>query len=149
MKRKAIIFDIDGTLADNSHRTPWVKSKPKNWGAYNATMSEDKLIKPVATLYSILRDNYEYKLIICTGREDVYKDVTDYWLTTNEVFYDELYMRKEKDYRDDTIVKEEMLKEIQKNYEVAFVFDDRPSVCRMWRDNGLFVFNCQQGEHEF
>jgi hypothetical protein len=29
------------------------------------------------------------------------------------------------------------------------VFDDRPKVVRMWRETGLFVFNCAQHDKEF
>lgn len=34
-----IIFDIDGTLADCSHRLHWIQSKPKNWNAFFAGMA--------------------------------------------------------------------------------------------------------------
>lgn len=33
--------------------------------------------------------------------------------------------------------------------EIECVFDDRPKVIRMWRDHGIFVFNCCQHDEEF
>ena len=29
-----VICDIDGTVADCSHRLHWIQSKPKNWKAF-------------------------------------------------------------------------------------------------------------------
>lgn len=143
MKKKCFIFDIDGTLADNGHRQMWVKNKPKNWVAYNKTMSEDTIIKPVAEILELI-EAAGYIVYICSGREEIYRDITQKWLYKNSINYDGLYMRKEKDYRDDTIVKEEMLHEIQQFYDVVAVFDDRHKVVDMWRKNGCFVFDCNQ-----
>jgi hypothetical protein len=33
---KAVIIDIDGTLADTTHRLHHIKSKPPNWDAFFA-----------------------------------------------------------------------------------------------------------------
>ena len=55
-------------------------------------------------------------------------------------------MRKEKDYRADTIVKGEMFDQmLADGYEPTMVFDDRPSVIRMWRTIGLTVVDVGQG----
>lgn len=144
MKKKCFIFDIDGTLADNGHRQMWVKNKPKNWVAYNKTMSEDTLIEPVQVVLDLLACGEDIHIIICSGREEIYKNITNTWLAENGIRPDKLMMRKEKDYRDDTIVKEEMLHEIQQFYDVVAVFDDRHKVVDMWRKNGCFVFDCNQ-----
>jgi hypothetical protein len=58
-----------------------------------------------------------------------------------------LLMRGEGDYRSDVIVKREMLHYIQaQGYEVRLVVDDRPSVCDMWRAEGLTVLQHDSGE---
>lgn len=146
-KRKAYIFDIDGTIADNGQRQQWVKQKPKNWNAYNKGMAQDK---PINSTIQVLKTlNMFDDIVICSGREEVYRSVTEQWLKEQEIFYDELYMRKAGDYRDDCIVKKEMLDLILPIYDVVAVFDDRPKVCRMWVENGIFVFRCQQIEEEF
>ena len=56
-------------------------------------------------------------------------------------------MRKEKDYREDTIVKREMYDQMLKDgYKPELVFDDRPSVLRMWREiEGLKVVDVGHG----
>jgi uncharacterized HAD superfamily protein len=146
-KRSAVICDIDGTLADNSHRKHWVDTKPKNWNAYNKTMNLDKPIDQV--IHAITCISLSTPIIICTGREEIYRDVTEAWLEDRDIRYNALYMRKAKDYRDDAIVKSEMLDEILKTRDVIAVFDDRTKVVDMWRSRGLFVFDCNQTREIF
>lgn len=147
MKKTCYIFDIDGTLADNSHRSHWVKSKPKNWPAYNKGMANDK---PIPAVIGVLEKLSGYTdIIICSGREDVYQDTTREWLLRYIEDYHKLYMRKAKDYRDDCDVKRDMLREIEKDYEVLAVFDDRHKVVKMWREEGLYVFDCNQTREIF
>lgn len=57
-------------------------------------------------------------------------------------------MRKEKDYRGDEIIKEELFKEnIENNYYCVAVFDDRNRVIKKWREMGLLA--CQVYEGDF
>lgn len=43
----------------------------------------------------------------------------------------------------DSTTKQEILKHIKEKYEISFAFDDRKSVVDMWRENGVFCFQCQ------
>lgn len=147
-KLRAIIFDIDGTLADNAHRQQWVREKPKNWNAYNKTMHLDKPINPVIDTLNILFDA-GLTIILCSGRQDDKREVTEAWLNEHGVEHNILYMRKTNDHRDDCIVKKEMLDEIIKEYEVIAVFDDRAKVVDMWRENGVYCFDCNQERSAF
>jgi len=52
-------------------------------------------------------------------------------------------MRKDGDQRKDNVIKQEILKHIKEKYEISFAFDDRKSVVDMWRENGVFCFQCQ------
>jgi hypothetical protein len=60
-------------------------------------------------------------------------------------------MRKEGDYRSDDIIKKELLDEIVADFGKVpnIVFDDRPRVVKMWRENGVFVADVYQGEEDF
>jgi hypothetical protein len=58
-------------------------------------------------------------------------------------------MRKEGDYRDDSIVKGEIADEIEKTHNILFVFDDRPSVVRSWQKRGIWTFDVGQGCEDF
>src|SRR3546814_18462244 len=58
-------------------------------------------------------------------------------------------MRAAGDFRPDTEVKRELLHAVQnQGYDVRFVVDDRPSVIRMWKEEGLTVLEHDGGEWE-
>ena len=87
------------------------------------------------------------KIIICTGREEFYREVTHNWLEKYGVSYDLMLMRRTKDYRSDDIVKKEMLDEMRAiGYNPTLVFDDRDRVVKMWRENGLRCFQVAEGD---
>jgi hydroxymethylpyrimidine pyrophosphatase-like HAD family hydrolase len=148
-----VVFDIDGTLANIEHRLDYVRSKPKNWKAFDAGIPNDKVNEPVAEVFFSLR-NDGHDIIFASGRNERSRNATIDWLDRKNFWCadsSKLYMRKADDYRSDDIVKQEILDEIIRDYgkKPDMVFDDRPRVVRMWRDNGIFVFNVYQGEDDF
>lgn len=93
----------------------------------------------------------DHDLIICTGRGSDSRDITEKWLFKNDIKCQKLYMRTEHDYRDDYIVKKELLDEIVDDYgqQPDLWFDDRPSVVRMLKANGVFVADVYQKKKYF
>ena len=147
-----IVFDIDGTLANIDHRLDYVRSKPKNWAAFDAGIPNDKVNYPVAEMFWALDAVGQHTIILASGRNERSRQATVDWLRKNSLGnYAKLYMRKADDFRSDDIVKQEILDQIVAEYgcKPDMVFDDRPRVVRMWRDNGIFVFNVYQGEEDF
>lgn len=140
---KAVIFDIDGTLADCSHRLHHVTGGNKRWDQFFATMGEDACYAVIRDLVEMCREG-DYRILLCSGRPDNYRDVTVAWLDKNDVFYDQLYMRPAGDFRADRVVKSQLLDGIMSDgYEPHFVVDDRPSVVSMWRERGLTCLQCR------
>jgi predicted kinase len=139
-KTKAILVDLDGTLATMSNR------KPFEWDKVgNDTVNEP--VKKVVNAWQMLNSG---DVIILSGRDGVCKQETLNWLQSNGIVFHKLMMRKEGDQRDDRIIKEEIFwEQIADKYSVQFVIDDRPKVCRNWRDMGLFVFQVGNPDIEF
>ena len=136
--RAAFIFDIDGTLAHMTGRSPYDYSKV-------GTDSVDRAVSDV--LSALQGENF---IVIVSGRKAECRDVTVGWLQENGIYYDELHMREDEDDRPDSIVKYEILRDkIAPRYDVRGVFDDRPSVCRMWRSAGIKTFQVGDPYHEF
>lgn len=56
MKRNkhTIIFDIDGTLADITHRRKFLKNVKPDWKSFNQNMGEDIINYPIVELYQTL-----------------------------------------------------------------------------------------------
>jgi hypothetical protein len=139
------IFDIDGTLADNSHRTHHLVRQPKDWDAYHALVAHDTPHNHVCQLAHVLAR--ESAIVLCSGRHDGQRDVTEVWLVANDVPFRGLYMRKEGDHRPDYIIKRELLDQIRADgFEPIMAFDDRNSVVKMWRDAGVPCAQVAEGD---
>lgn len=121
---KAVICDLDGTLALMNGRNPFDASSCEN----------DLLNVPVNRVL----ENYRklgYKIILLSGRQDQFREQTERWLLLHGVEYEVLLMRKFKDSRKDSIIKREIFeKHIRGTYFIELVLDDRNQVVDMWRD---------------
>jgi uncharacterized HAD superfamily protein len=143
---KAVIVDIDGTISDVEHRRHHLLAKPKNWKAFNAAMHFDIPRSDVVELVKILQRDGN-RIVLCTGREEVYRSGTEDWLAKHDVPNHALYMRAAKDYREDDIVKSELLDQIiSDGYEPWLAIDDRDRVVAMWRARGLTCLQCAPGD---
>jgi hypothetical protein len=145
-----IIFDLDGTLADCSHRLHFIQNKPKNWKAFFDGMDSDAPIAPTIALAHSLYGSYD-NLIFCTGRPVSHYDVTQAWL---EKYVGDwtlgcpLYMRPYKDGRPDYVVKEELLGKMKADgFDPKIAFEDRDQVVDMWRRNGLICCQVAKGAY--
>ena len=147
MTNKVIVFDIDGTLANVDHRRHWVATKPKNWAAWNAGMANDTVHEDIVEMMDLFADK-DYQIILCSGRGDDTRDVTEQWLNDNRIPFDQLFMRRAGDYRQDSIVKVELLQQIRHWHGEPFIwFDDRQQVVDAIRAQGVRV--CQVAPGDF
>lgn len=141
-----IIFDIDGTLADITHRRHHVATKPKNWPAFQKAAHLDTPHEPVAVIARSL-GTLAHRIILCSGRGEQERPVTEAFLEKYQIPYRALYMRAEGDYRHDDIIKGELLDRILADgYRPEFVFDDRTRVVKMWRERGLMCAQVNEGD---
>lgn len=142
-----VISDIDGTLAHMTTRLKFGDKAPYAW----KYVGEDEADPAVAFMIDALFETERTDLIIFSGRDEVCRPETEDWLERNDIAYKALYMRPENDNRPDTQIKREMYEEhIKGKYNVLAIIDDRPSVCRMWRDElGLKVFQVGDPHFEF
>ena len=135
---KCIICDLDGTLCLHQGRSPYDLTK----------VSEDKPNDPLVDLLRVLSGSID--VIFFSGREGTKqcREDTAKWINDNVNIPYQLYMRKEKDYRPDEVIKEELYNEIIKdNYYCVAIFDDRNRVIKKWREMGLLA--CQVYEGNF
>ena len=142
----AVCVDIDGTLADVDHRLHFVRTEGrKNWKSFFDEMKNDGVNKWCVDIMKRFRK--DHLIVLCSGRPDNYREMTEAWLKKHEIPYDFLFMRQRNDSRNDSIVKENILDfELLPRFRINFVVDDRPSVCRTWRGRGLTVLQCNDKE---
>lgn len=148
--KQFIICDIDGTIADPTHRRHHVENKPKNWKAFRAEAINDTPHHDI--LYTLRQFQYSHDIIFVTGRMEKERELTRSWLTVNAPLLSlrPIYMRKNNDVRSDDIVKEEILftnlaKQGVTSETTLFVLDDRQRVVDMWRGHGFRVLQVAPG----
>jgi predicted secreted acid phosphatase len=141
-----IVVDIDGTIADNSHREGFIQGTQKDWDSFYRPelMKEDKLIIGAREGLVKLTHNRNHKVIFLTGRPERTRAVTADWLETYiwPVFEGELFMRGDKDrrkahdYKRDQVVK---LYAQNKIYHNFLFIDDDPQTYEMFWEYGVVL----------
>lgn len=131
------IFDIDGTLANCSHRLHHIQKQPKDWTSFFAACGDDAPIAHIIELAQTLRLASAKSLVFVSGRSDECRPATEMWLREHGLS-GALYMRKAGDHRDDDIIKVEILSQVRADgYEPIMAFDDRDRVVAAWRAAGI------------
>ena len=145
-RQKAIICDLDGTLANCDHRSHFVREGKKDWKSFMLNIPGDTLNKWCKDLLIAMYVN-NCQTILCSGRSDEEERVTRDWLQKNKVWFDALHMRRRGDSRKDSIVKEIILDfELLTRYDILFAIDDRQQVVDMYRNRGITVLQCAKGD---
>ena len=135
---KAAIFDIDGTLFDDSHRRKYLNEKSEEgFKKYHSLLSRDK---PIETICDLLRMHYKsnYTVILLTGRPIFYERLTKKILKDNCLYYHKLYMRPEGNRLPTLFLKKTIYEKwIFPFYTVKVIFDDERRVSDVWRSLDL------------
>ncbi len=150
------IFDIDGTLADCTHRLPMLKSDAADkYDRFFACVYADAPIKPVIEVLNLLVAAGA-DIVLCTGRREDCRAATVEWLGHHTDLSREwlrregkLNMRSIGDRRPDHVVKRQQYLTIpvEQRDNIRGVFDDRSSVVAMWRELGLTCFQVANGDY--
>lgn len=145
LKKPAVIFDIDGTIACCEHRRHFVAGPIKDWEGFFAGIDDDSPIRDVVELVNFM-SSLDREILLVTGRSENLRLRTETWLDNHAVYFDKLLMRANEDYSADTAMKAKIYKErIEPYYEVKLVLEDRYSVVAMYRSLGLTVWQVAEG----
>lgn len=146
-----VICDLDGTLADNKWRARNMtleegETGKKDWHKFHMGIPEDAIREDVWREVQNACNATGAKLILVSARNERYRKLTQEWLAAKGVDHYALLMREDSDKRPDTMVKREILNRFFKDRSrIVAVFDDRPSVIRMWKEEGLEVIDVGDG----
>lgn len=147
-KPRAVIFDIDGTIAKRD-------KGPLGRDPYDMTrVGEDMPNMPVIVMAQLVHHNRtpeeDVQLIFVSGRDESARQATEVWLRQYFEPGYQLYMREENDMRPDETIKFLLLQHLQQTWEIIAAFDDRNRVVDMWRANEITCFQvCSREEGGF
>ena len=153
---KYIVFDIDGVLADCSHRLKYIQGENKDYDKFysDEEIMKDKIIeagrKIVDMLYNLytMEDFYrptEFygKIILLTGRSEICEETTRIWVSKN-IFEDlslySIIMRPKNDWRPAHQVKEDLVEKHIGFENILFAFDDDDQVNEMYKKHGVMCY---------
>lgn len=141
--KNVIVFDLDGTLADHSHRFHLMPTENLNlhssWLEFVSECNKDKPIKNTISVLNALHNDGKFYVVILTARSETVREKTKYWLYEHNVKYDNLIMRDKDDNSKDSDFKERELRNLGLE-NIVGVWEDNHHVIKRLRELGLTVY---------
>lgn len=141
MRQLARILDVDGTLCDVSSVRHHVL-RPRDQKDFDAFHAASAYCPPnqQAIDYAIETVRLGMVAVVVTARMERWADVTRMWLAEHvPVPFDGPFHRADGDRRSDRIVKLEILRYLQRHYDIRGAIDDNPEVIALWESQGIPV----------
>jgi hypothetical protein len=135
--RPLAVFDLDGTLADSSHRQRFLDRRPRDWDAFFAAAPADPpLADGVALCREAARD---CEVVYLTGRPERCREDSLAWLAEQGLPDGALHMRRNDDRRPARVTKLQILRGLGRNREIRMLVDDDELVCDAAEQAGFRV----------
>ncbi len=143
---KILVLDLDGTIANCDHRLHYIKPQEggkKDWKKFFDRIPRDSCYPEIKKMVKDLQeDNWE--IYVVTGRPERTRVDTQAWLDKNSIIVCGLFMRSNKDNRQDYITKPELVKKnvldsLQKG-DLVIAFEDREQVAENYEKLGIRVY---------
>jgi FMN phosphatase YigB (HAD superfamily) len=137
--KNAVIFDMDGTLADVSSIRHYLDPNDRGRKNFDKFHSESVNVPPHSHVANAAQMAHllGHAVLIVTARMHRYRNHTAFWLAMHGIPSDALFMRADEDYRKDYEVKGDMLTTIRKAWNPIHAWDDNPSIIQLWNDEGI------------
>jgi hypothetical protein len=145
---KTVIADLDGTLADNAARLHYIVNLPperRDWAAFHSACFSDQPNPAVEELLRMFAQS-GYQIVLCTGRPNTYRLLTEKWLDAYHIPWHQLLMRPEGNTESDTIIKPRLVADFHAPSDVLVIIEDRTKVVRRFRELGYTVLQCAEGD---
>jgi beta-phosphoglucomutase-like phosphatase (HAD superfamily) len=136
--RPYAVLDIDGVLADASHRLHYLAPGRKNWDAFFAAAPKDPPLPEGVEVARTLAHDHDIAYV--TGRPSRYRGDTLTWLQKHGLPPGLLIMRAAGDRRPAELAKLGAIRRLAGTRSVSVVVDDDPDVCAAVRQAGFTVF---------
>lgn len=141
LSKKAVLFDVDGTLCDVSeirHLLP-PKHLPREERDYKPFHAASINCPPIREVQSAARlaDMGGLDVLIVTARGVEHRDLTEKWLLQHGIRFTEIFMRPDGDERIDVEVKRDALAYIREHWEPVHAWEDNPNIAELYRSEGI------------
>lgn len=154
-----ILCDLDGTVADNSHRQGFIQSTKKDWDSFyrpELILQDKPIEKAKAWVPNLISRVGPENFIFLTGRPERTRQATEQWLSQNigiavrrlgyatlapysNKHLPQLVMRKDGDHRAAHVYKEELCEFLRTNSTTLLFLDDDERNTMMYSRYGIFL----------
>lgn len=135
-KPTAVIYDVDGTMANVSGIRHYVRGPVKDFEKFHAE-SINCPTNPEVVAHMEESRAAGHAIIVVTARRQRWFYHTIIWMNENGIEWDEIFMRGDKDMRPDYEVKSDIIRVIKQKWNPVHAVDDNPSVIQVWKENGI------------
>jgi len=136
-RAKAVLVDVDGTLADVRSIRHHVAQKPKDFDAFHAA-SAHVPANQQAIDYVARHHAAGFVVVVVTARLQTWAGVTTTWLDRHlPVPFDGPFHRPDGDFRPDVQVKRDIHRYLSRHYDIRGAIDDNPNVIALWDELGI------------
>ncbi len=141
--KTAVIFDMDGTLADVSsirhYLTKYDEGKRRVIKHFDNFHAESVNVPPHSHVVNAAQIAHMlgHAVLVVTARKHMWRNHTAWWLAMHDVPSDMLMMRGDEDNRKDYEVKKDMLDTLRKAYDIIHAWDDNPSIIKLWKESNI------------
>jgi len=130
----AIMVDLDGTLCDTRHRDELVQDVPPRWDDHSMACIEDDPVIAVMELIEMM-SRAGYYVVLCSGRGNVARELTEQWLDYWDIAHDLLILREPGDLRNNATYKLAHIRELrEQGINVRLLVDDYFKVHELLED---------------
>lgn len=140
----AVVFDLDGVLADASHRQHLVDRRGGRsvgadaWRRFFAAVGDDPPLPAARALLGLLRD--DVTVILLSARPGWVFDITVEWLERHRVPWHLLVLRGDGPVERAAVFKREVVRSlVGAGFTVEAAADDDPAVVEMYTAEGVPV----------
>jgi uncharacterized HAD superfamily protein len=133
MNKSVAVFDIDGTLCDNTARIARLDPNNPDWDAFHAAQGEDE---PIVAQMALLQMAWlsRYTVVLLTARHEMHRQATVEWLFRHKVHYHTLMMRTHDDINGDEFKRLALEQMLSQGFTIEVIVDDDLRVIEVARE---------------
>ncbi len=131
-------IDIDGVLADPSHRLHFLDHRPKDWRGFFAAADADPLLPMGADVVTGMAAD-GMTIVYVSGRPESLRNVTRDWLARHELPEGPMHLRRARDFRPAAQVKTQLYRRISQEFPIGIIVDDDVAVVAALKKAGFPV----------
>jgi hypothetical protein len=144
---QAIVFDIDGVLANAAPRQHFITEGNHDWKSFFESCGGDEVIPETVKALELISS--DVTRVLLTGRPGVVQEQTVGWLEKKNIPWDLLIMRDRGEYLDSLVFKRQSVRRLKvMGFEVALAFEDDPLNHQMFVEEGVPCMYVHSGYYD-